>query len=89
MTQHPDPQQRCQLYVDVGVRAEVILRDPKHPQKKLGTLWGYIGDQLALYLYTSTGKKVGQRPAIGPLRRTIGLRSRMRQARRMNPEAPR
>lgn len=35
--------------------------------KRLGTLWGYIGDQTAAYLYTSTGKKVGQRPGeLGP-----------------------
>jgi transposase len=44
------------------------VRDNKHPnKKKLGTLWGYIGDQLALYLYTTTGKKLGQQPGeIGP-----------------------
>jgi len=37
-------------------------------QLKLGTLWGYIGDhETALYLYTSTGKKRGQRPGeLGP-----------------------
>lgn len=36
--------------------------------KKLGTLWGYVGDQdIALYLYASTGKKKGQKPGeIGP-----------------------
>lgn len=32
---------------------------------KLGTLWGYIGGEAdawtAVYLYTSTGKKLGQR----------------------------
>jgi transposase len=46
----------------------LVVRDKKHPNnKKLGTLWGYIGDQLALYLYTSTGKKTGQRPGeLGP-----------------------
>ena len=33
----------------------------------LGTLWGYIGDGAAVYLYASTGKKVGQREGeIGP-----------------------
>lgn len=36
--------------------------------KKIGSLWGYIGDgETALYLYTSTGKKNAQRPGeIGP-----------------------
>jgi transposase len=35
--------------------------------KRVGTLWGYIGDQTAAYLYTSTGKKQGQRPGeLGP-----------------------
>ena len=36
--------------------------------KKLGSLWGYVGDgETALYLYASTGKKTGQRPGeIGP-----------------------
>jgi transposase len=35
---------------------------------RLGTLWGYVGDaEIAAYLYTSTGKKRGQRPGeIGP-----------------------
>ena len=33
----------------------------------LGTLWGYVGDDAASYLYTSTGKKTGQRDGeIGP-----------------------
>jgi hypothetical protein len=32
-----------------------------------GTLWGYVGDESAVYLYTSTGKKLGQRDGeIGP-----------------------
>jgi transposase len=46
----------------------LAVRDKNHPQgKKLGTLWGYIGDQLALYLYTCTGKKTGQQPGeLGP-----------------------
>jgi hypothetical protein len=37
-------------------------------QLKLGTLWGYIGDhETTLYLYTSTGKKLRQRPGeLGP-----------------------
>jgi hypothetical protein len=36
--------------------------------KRLGTLWGYVGDRdVALYLYTSTGKKNAQRPhELGP-----------------------
>lgn len=39
----------------------LAVRDVNHPQHmKFGTLWGYIGDQQALYLYTSTGKKTGQ-----------------------------
>jgi len=34
---------------------------------RLGTLWGYVGDGVAAYLYTSTGKKTGQREGeIGP-----------------------
>jgi hypothetical protein len=33
----------------------------------LGTLWGYVGGNQAVYLYTSTGKKVGQREGeVGP-----------------------
>jgi hypothetical protein len=47
----------------------LAVRDRNHPAKlKIGTLWGYIGDaQTALYLYTSTGKKNGQRPGeLGP-----------------------
>ena len=44
------------------------VRDSNHPAKlKLGTLWGYLGDEVAAYLYTSTGKKSGQRPGeLGP-----------------------
>jgi transposase len=35
--------------------------------KKLGALWGYVGDEIALYLYASTGKRAGQRPGeLGP-----------------------
>lgn len=34
---------------------------------KLGSLWGFVGGETALYLYASTGKKTGQRPdEIGP-----------------------
>lgn len=36
--------------------------------KRLGSLWGYVGDQeVAVYLYTSTGRKTGQREGeMGP-----------------------
>jgi transposase len=35
--------------------------------KRLGTLWGYVGDDVAAYLYASTGKSKGQKPEeIGP-----------------------
>jgi len=46
----------------------ISVRDKRHPAKlKMGTLWGYVGDETALYLYTSTGKKRGQRPGeLGP-----------------------
>lgn len=46
----------------------IQVRDNKHPAKlKLGSLWGYVGDDVAAYLYTSTGKKCGQRPGeLGP-----------------------
>jgi transposase len=46
--------------------------------KRLGALWGYVGDQdVAVYLYTSTGKKTGQREGeLGPedmLKRRTGF----------------
>ena len=46
----------------------LAVREPaKRNRKKMGTLWGYIGDQTALYLYTSTGKRRGQRSGeLGP-----------------------
>lgn len=46
----------------------LAVRDPhKNNRKKLGQLWGYIGDEVASYLYTSTGKKTGQRTGeLGP-----------------------
>ena len=36
--------------------------------KRLGALWGYVGDEnVAAYLYTSTGKKTAQKPGeLGP-----------------------
>jgi transposase len=50
-----------------GTGLPVLDRDcPKG--KRTGTLWGYVGDEnVALVLYTSTGKKVGQREdELGP-----------------------
>ncbi|MCP5091505.1 MAG: IS66 family transposase [Gammaproteobacteria bacterium] len=46
----------------------LAVRDRNHPQrKKMGALWGYLGDETALYLYMPTGKKRGQRPGeLGP-----------------------
>lgn len=39
----------------------------KKGSTRLGALWGYLGDDVAVYLYTSTGKKIGQRTGeIGP-----------------------
>jgi len=35
--------------------------------KRLGTLWGYVGDNVAAYVYTSTAKAVGQKSGeMGP-----------------------
>ena len=45
------------------------VRDKDSPKGiVLGALWGYVGDaSAAVYLYTSTGKRLGQRPGeIGP-----------------------
>ncbi len=45
------------------------VRDKETGQQVvLGSLWGYVGDRAyALYIYTSTAKKAGQRPGeIGP-----------------------
>ena len=45
------------------------VRDRDGPKGiRVGSLWGYVGDDnVAAYLYTSTGKKVGQREGeIGP-----------------------
>lgn len=46
----------------------IAVRDPKNAnRKKLGSLWGYIGGAVAVYLYASTGKKTGQKPGeLGP-----------------------
>lgn len=42
--------------------------DKEQRSARLGTLWGYVGDRdVAAYIYTSTGKKVGQLEGeIGP-----------------------
>ncbi len=50
-----------------GTSLPVLDRDAPGG-KKLGTLWGYVGDQeTALYLYASTGKKTGQKKGeLGP-----------------------
>jgi transposase len=59
------------LHVD-GTGLPVLVRDPvTHKKigtgKKLGTLWGYVGGQTALYLYCSSGHKEGQeKKDIGP-----------------------
>jgi hypothetical protein len=44
------------------------VQDKAAPKgKRLGTLWGYVGDETAVYLYASTGKKTGQREGeLGP-----------------------
>lgn len=52
------------LHVD-GTSLPVLTRDKKTHKKvgtgkKLGTLWGYVGDETALYLYCSSGHKTGQ-----------------------------
>ena len=54
------------LHVD-GTSIPVLDREAAGG-KRLGTLWGYVGDEdIALYLYASTGKKKGQKPGeIGP-----------------------
>lgn len=47
----------------------IPVRDRDHPKGiQTGALWGYVGDKsTAVYLYTSTGKKLGQREGeIGP-----------------------
>lgn len=46
----------------------IAVRNPKdNNRKKLGSLWGYVGGLVAVYLYASTGKKNGQKPGeMGP-----------------------
>jgi transposase len=46
----------------------IPVRDRDAPDGiRLGSLWGYVGGETALYLYASTGKKTGQKPGeIGP-----------------------
>ena len=50
-----------------GTSLPVLDRDAPGG-KKLGTLWGYVGDdETAVYLYASTGKKTGQlKGELGP-----------------------
>jgi hypothetical protein len=50
-----------------GTSLPVLDRDSP-AGKKLGALWGYVGDQqVAAVLYTSTAKKLGQEPGeLGP-----------------------
>jgi transposase len=52
-----------------GDGTSIPVRDKDSPTGLItGTLWGWVGDQSsAVYLYTSTGKRVGQRDGeIGP-----------------------
>ena len=61
-----------QVLVAVVMHVDATLfpvRDKDSPKGIIvGSLWGYVGDtDKAVYLYTSTGKKLGQRPGeIGP-----------------------
>jgi transposase len=49
-----------------GTGLSVLDRDAAGG-KRLGTLWGYVGDEAAAYVYASTGKSVGQKPGeMGP-----------------------
>jgi transposase len=50
-----------------GTSLPVLDRDAPGG-KRLGALWGYVGDKnVAAYLYASTGKKCGQKPGeLGP-----------------------
>jgi transposase len=50
-----------------GTSLPVLDRDAAGG-KRLGALWGYVGDEnVAAYLYASTGKKTGQKPGeLGP-----------------------
>jgi transposase len=53
-----------------GDATSLPVRDKDSPKGIiLGSLWGYVGDQThAVYLYTSTGKRYGQRAGeIGPV----------------------
>jgi transposase len=58
----------------------LIVLDRAAPNgKRIGALWGYVGDnhgeQVAAYVYNSTGKKVGQQPGeMGP-EDMLGLRT--------------
>jgi transposase len=60
----------CDAHVMHGDATSLPVRDKDSPKGLiLGSLWGYVGDQThAVYLYTSTGKRLGQRPGeIGPM----------------------
>lgn len=49
-----------------GTSLPVLDRDSANGLR-VGTLWGYVGGDTALYLYASTGKRKGQKPGeIGP-----------------------
>ena len=60
----------CGAHVMHGDATSLPVRDKDSPKGIIvGSLWGYVGDQThAVYLYTSTGKRLGQRPGeIGPV----------------------
>jgi transposase len=59
----------CGAHVMHGDATSLPVRDKDSPKGIiLGSLWGYVGDEThAVYLYTSTGKRFGQRAGeIGP-----------------------
>lgn len=60
----------CGAHVMHGDATSLPVRDKDSPKGiVLGSLWGYVGDMThAVYLYTSTGKRLGQRAGeIGPV----------------------
>lgn len=58
----------CAVIMHLDATGLPVLDESKAGGLKLGTLWGYVGDEdTALYLYASTGKKHGQREGeLGP-----------------------